>query len=122
MNRIKKGDEVVVVAGKDKGRRGTVTSILDFGKVLVEGVNMARKHVRANPNAGVQGGIIEKEMPLDGSNVMLWNPVTKKGDRLASRRLRVAKKSAFSSRTAKSWTSKRELRWQDCSNIILRPW
>lgn len=95
MNRIKKGDEVVVIAGKDKGRRGTVTSILEYGKVLVEGVNMARKHVRANPNAGVQGGIIEKEMPLDGSNVMLWNPVTKKGDRVGIKTLEGGKKVRF---------------------------
>lgn len=95
MNRIKKGDEVVVIAGKDKGRRGTVTNILEFGKVLVEGVNMARKHVRANPNAGVQGGIIEKEMPLDASNVMLWNPVSKKGDRVGIKTLESGKKVRF---------------------------
>lgn len=95
MNRIKKGDEVVVIAGKDKGRRGTVTGVMDMGKLVVEGVNVARKHVRANPNKGEQGGIIEKEMPLDSSNVMLWNPVTKKGDRVGVKTLESGKRVRF---------------------------
>ena len=95
MNRIKKGDEVVVIAGKDKGRRGTVTGVMDFGKLVVEGVNIARKHVRANPNKGEQGGIVEKEMPLDSSNVMLWNPVTKKGDRVGVKTLESGKRVRF---------------------------
>ena len=86
MRRIKKGDEVVVTTGKDKGRRGNVIRVLeDEDRVLVENVNMAKKHTKPNPNAGVQGGIIEKEMPIHISNVMLWNPKAKKGDRVGIR-------------------------------------
>jgi large subunit ribosomal protein L24 len=87
MKRIRKGDEVVVIAGKDKGRRGNVLRVYGDERVLVENVNVARKHQRANPNAGVPGGIIEKEMPLHMSNVMLFNPATKKGDRVGIRTL-----------------------------------
>ncbi|TXH02973.1 MAG: 50S ribosomal protein L24 [Nevskiaceae bacterium] len=82
MNKIRKGDEVVVITGKDKGRRGKVSQVLDSGHLVVEGVNVAKKHQRGNPNAGVAGGIIEQEMPIEGSNVMLWNPKTNKGDRV----------------------------------------
>lgn len=82
MSRIKRGDQVVVVAGKDKGRRGSILSIKQDGRVLVEGVNMAKKHVKPDPNAGVQGGIEEHEMPFNASNVMLYNPDTQKGDRI----------------------------------------
>lgn len=82
MSRIKTGDQVVVIAGKDKGRRGSVLSIQGDGRVLVEGVNIAKKHVKPNPNEGVQGGIEDKEMPLQASNVMLYNPQTEKGDRV----------------------------------------
>jgi|SRR5690606_4322029 len=86
MRKIKKGDEVVVIAGKDKGRRGNVIRVLDAEeRVLVENVNVAKKHVRPNPNAGIQGGIVEREMPIHISNVMLWNPKTKKGDRVGIR-------------------------------------
>jgi large subunit ribosomal protein L24 len=82
MRKIKKGDKVVVITGKDKGRQGTVTQVLDDGHVLVEGVNVVKKHQKGNPNAGVAGGIVEKEMPIDLSNVMLFNPATGKGDRV----------------------------------------
>lgn len=82
MNKIRKGDEIVVITGKDKGRRGKVSQVLANGKVLVEGVNVAKKHQRPNPNAGVAGGIVEKEMPIDLSNVMLWNAKAGKGDRV----------------------------------------
>jgi len=85
MNKMRKGDEVVVVTGKDKGRRGTVLQIFEDDRVLVEGVNVAKKHQKANPNMGVQGGIIDREMPLDISNVMVFNPKTKKGDRVGIR-------------------------------------
>jgi large subunit ribosomal protein L24 len=85
MNKIRKGDEVVVRTGKDKGRRGTVLQVYEDERVLVEGVNVAKKHQKANPNAGVQGGIIDREMPLDISNVMVFNPKTKKGDRVGIR-------------------------------------
>ena len=77
MNKIKKGDEVVVITGKDKGRRGTVLQVFSDERVLVEGVNVAKKHQKANPNMGVQGGIIDREMQLDVSNVQVFNPKTK---------------------------------------------
>ncbi len=82
MSKIKKGDEVVVTTGKDKGRRGKVAQVLATGKVVVEGVNVAKKHQRGNPNAGVAGGIVEKEMPIDISNVAIWNAKAGKGDRV----------------------------------------
>lgn len=87
MKRIKKGDEIIVIAGKDKGRRGAVLRVFDNGKVLVENVNVVKKHQKPNPNVGIQGGIIEKEMPLQASNVMLFNPITNKGDRVGIKTL-----------------------------------
>lgn len=87
MKKIKKGDQVVVTAGKDKGRQGTVTSVLDDGRVLVENINMVKKAQKPNPNAGVTGGIIDKEMPLDRSNIMIFNPATGKGDRIGIKTL-----------------------------------
>jgi large subunit ribosomal protein L24 len=95
MNKIRKGDEVVVIAGKDKGRRGTVLKVLEDDRVLVEGVAMVKKHQRPNPNANVQGGIIEKEMSIHISNVMLYNPVAKKGDRVGLRKLEDGRKVRF---------------------------
>ena len=85
MNKIRKGDEVVVITGKDKGRRGTVLQVFTDERVLVEGINVAKKHQKGNPNQGVQGGIIDREMPLDVSNVQVFNPKTKKGDRVGIR-------------------------------------
>ena len=85
MNKIKKGDEVVVRTGKDKGRRGTVLQVFDDGRVLVEGINIAKKHVKPNPNIGEAGGIKDKVMPLDISNVMVFNPKSKKGERVGFR-------------------------------------
>ncbi|MGZ5113023.1 MAG: 50S ribosomal protein L24 [Usitatibacter sp.] len=82
MSKIRKGDQVVVTTGKDKGKRGTVLRVYETGKVLVEGVNRVKKHQRPNPVKGQTGGIIEKEMPLQISNVMLVNPATGKGDRV----------------------------------------
>ena len=87
MNKIKKGDEVIVIAGASKGRRGTVLSVGDDERVLVEGVNVVKKHTKGNPNSGVQGGIIEQERPVHMSNVMLFNPTTGKGDRIGVRTL-----------------------------------
>jgi large subunit ribosomal protein L24 len=87
MNRIRKGDTVIVIAGKDKGRQGQVLRVDADDRILVEAINMAKKHVKANPQAGVEGGIIEKEMPLHISNVMLLNPVTQKGDRVGIKAL-----------------------------------
>jgi large subunit ribosomal protein L24 len=83
MDRIRKGDEVVVITGRDKGKRGTVLLRVDERHLTVEGINMVKKHVRPNPMKGVQGGIVEKTMPIDISNVMLFNPATKKGERVA---------------------------------------
>jgi len=82
MQKTRKGDQVVVTNGKEKGKRGTVLRVLESGKVLVEGVNRAKKHQRPNPVKGQTGGIIDKEMPLAISNVMLVNPATGKGDRI----------------------------------------
>ncbi len=95
MNKIRKGDEVVVIAGKDKGRRGTVLKVTEDDRVLVENVNMAKKHQRPNPNANVAGGIVEKEMAINISNVMLYNPVSKKGDRVGLRKLEDGRKVRF---------------------------
>ena len=81
MQRLKTGDDVIVIAGKDKGRRGSVSRIVSEDRIVVEGINMAKKHVKPNPNAGVAGGIVEQEMPIHVSNVMLFNPETGKGDR-----------------------------------------
>jgi large subunit ribosomal protein L24 len=85
MNKIRQGDEVVVITGKDKGRRGTVLQVFEDQRILVEGVNIAKKHTKANPNAGVEGGIVDKAMPINLSNVKLFNPKTKKGDRVGFR-------------------------------------
>ena len=95
MQRIKKGDEVVVIAGKDKGRRGSVSHISDNGRILVENINLVKKHQKPNPNAGVAGGIIEKEASLDISNVMLFNPATEKGDRVGIKKLADGKKVRY---------------------------
>jgi large subunit ribosomal protein L24 len=95
MARIRKGDEVIVIAGKDKGRRGSVLRVYDDGRVLVESVNMAKKHQRGNPNAGQPGGIISKEMPIDISNVMIFNAQAEKGDRVGYRRLEDGTKVRF---------------------------
>lgn len=85
MLKIKSGDEVIVIAGKDKGKRGKVDSIRKDGRLLVSGVNMVKKHQKANPQAGVAGGIIDKEAPLHASNVALFNPQTEKADRVGIR-------------------------------------
>ena len=82
MQKIRKGDQVVVTTGREKGKRGTVLRVLVSGKLLVEGVNRAKKHQRPNPVKGQTGGIIDKEMPLATANVMLVNPATGKGDRV----------------------------------------
>jgi large subunit ribosomal protein L24 len=94
MKKIRKGDEVVVIAGRDKGRRGTVTQVLE-DRVVVEGINMVKRHTKPNPQRNVQGGIIERETSIDLSNVALWNPVTKKADRVGIRTLADGKKVRF---------------------------
>jgi large subunit ribosomal protein L24 len=95
MNKIRKGDEVVVITGREKGRRGTVIKVLPDDRVLVENVNMVKRHTRPNPQRGIQGGIIEKEASLHLSNVMLWNPVAKKGDRVGVRALADGRRVRF---------------------------
>jgi len=95
MQRIKKDDKVIVIAGKDKGRTGVVMKLTSNDRVLVEGVNLAKKHQKANPNAGVAGGIISKEMPIHISNVMLVNSVTEKGDRIGIKTLEDGRKVRY---------------------------
>jgi large subunit ribosomal protein L24 len=82
MEKIKKGDEVVVITGKDKGKRGTVLRVVDAERLVVEGVNRVKKHQRPNPMKGQTGGIADKDMPIEVSNVALFNPQTKKADRV----------------------------------------
>jgi len=86
MRKIRKGDQVVVTTGKDKGKRGTVLRVLEE-QVVVENINIAKKHVRPNPMRGEQGGIVDKEMPLHVSNVALYNPTTGKADRVGMKTL-----------------------------------
>jgi large subunit ribosomal protein L24 len=82
MEKIRKGDEVIVLTGRDKNRRGTVLQRVDADHVLVEGINVVKKHTRPNPMQGTTGGIIEKSMPIHISNVAVFNPATGKGDRV----------------------------------------
>ena len=82
MRKIKKGDDVIVIAGKDKGNRGTVVNVRTDDRVVVENINMAKKHQKPNPNLGVAGGIVQKEMPIQISNIAIYNPKSKKGDRV----------------------------------------
>jgi large subunit ribosomal protein L24 len=87
MQRIKKGDEVVVLSGRDKGKRGTVVRRMEADYLVVEGVNRVKKHQRPNPMKGVTGGIVDKDLPIHVSNVALFNPATKKGDRIGVKTL-----------------------------------
>jgi large subunit ribosomal protein L24 len=94
MSKIKKGDDVIVIAGKDKGKRGTVLEV-QTGRVVVENINMVKRHTKANPAAGESGGIVEKEMPLDVSNVALFNPATNKADRVGFKVLEDGRKVRY---------------------------
>jgi large subunit ribosomal protein L24 len=87
MKRIRKGDQVVVISGKDKGRKGTILQVLDAEHVLVESINVSKKHQRPNPQKNQQGGIVEKEMPLHISKVAMWNPSASKADRVGFKTL-----------------------------------
>jgi len=87
VNKIRKGDQVIVLSGRDKGARGTVIQVLEGSRVIVENVNRVKKHQKPNPQLNRQGGIIEKEMPLPVSKVAVWNPATKKADRVGFKRL-----------------------------------
>jgi large subunit ribosomal protein L24 len=95
MKKIRRGDDVIVIAGKDKGRRGTVLRVLPTDQVIVEGVNKVKKHTRPNAMKGNRGGIIDKEMPLNVSNVALFNSVTQKADRVGFRTLEDGRKVRF---------------------------
>ena len=95
MRKIRKGDQVIVLSGRNKGRRGAVIQVLADGRVVIESVNMAKKHTRPNPQAGKQGGIIEKEMPLPVAKVAIWNPATKKPDRIGIKTLADGKRVRF---------------------------
>jgi len=95
MNRIRKGDTVVIKTGREKGRTGTVIRVLENDRVVVENVNMVKKHQKPNPNRGTPGGIVQKEAPIHASNVALWNPATKKADRVGYRRLEDGRKVRY---------------------------
>jgi large subunit ribosomal protein L24 len=95
MSKIRKGDQVVVLTGRDKGRRGAVLQVLHDGSVLVEAVNRVKRHQKPTPQTGQQGGIIEKEQPLAVSKVAIWNPAAKKADRIGFKRLTDGKKVRF---------------------------
>ena len=95
MKRLRKGDQVVVISGKDKGRHGTVLKVMADDQVLVESINMVKKHTKPNPMQGVEGGIVDKEMPLHVSNVMLFNPVINKGDRVGFKVLEDGRKVRY---------------------------
>jgi len=82
MRKIRKGDQVVILTGKDKGKQGTVLRVIDDSQVVVENANMVKRHVKPNPMRGEAGGILDKEMPMDISNVAIYNPMTHKGDRV----------------------------------------
>jgi len=95
MKKIKKGDQVIVLAGKDKGAKGVVKEISNNGKALIEGVNLAKKHVKPNPQKGIEGGIVSLALPLDISNIALLNPATQKADRVGIKTLEDGKKVRF---------------------------
>lgn len=99
MQRLKQGDEVIVTAGKSKGHRGTLVRRVSTDRVVVEGANMIRKHIKPNPNKGIEGGIVDREAALHISNVAIYNPVTKSADRVGvkvledGRKVRIFKKN-----------------------------
>jgi len=95
MKRINKGDDVIVVAGRDKGKKGTVLQLLGNNRVLVDNVNVVKKHTKPNPNKGITGGIIEKEAPIHISNINLFNPLSKKADRVGVKILEDGKKVRY---------------------------
>ncbi len=92
MNKIRKGDQVIVLTGRDKGKRGSVTQRVNDDHVVVEGVNVVKKHVKPNPMKGTTGGVIDKTMPIHQSNIAIWNPATSKADRVGVKLLADGKK------------------------------
>lgn len=95
MQKIRQNDDVIVLAGKDKNARGTVLKVLDDDRVVVEGINMVKRHTKPNPNAGVPGGIVEQEKPIHASNVAIFNPATSKADRVGIKLLEDGRKVRF---------------------------
>ncbi|NOY61833.1 MAG: 50S ribosomal protein L24 [Gammaproteobacteria bacterium] len=95
MRKVRKGDDVIVLTGKDKGRRGPVVQVLPNEKVVVENINVVKRHTKPNPNKGVEGGIVKKEMPIHISNIALYNPVTKKADRVGIKELEDGRRVRF---------------------------
>ncbi len=95
MQRLRKNDEVIVIAGKDRGKRGHVRRILEDGRVVVDGVNVAKRHTKPNPMQGVPGGIVEKEMPIQVSNVAVYNPQSERADRVGFRTLEDGRKVRY---------------------------
>ncbi len=95
MRKIKKGDDIIVLTGKDKGKQGTVSRVMADQRVVVGGINMVKRHTKANPNMGIAGGIVDKEMPLHISNIAIFNPITKKADRVGIKTLEDGKKVRY---------------------------
>lgn len=95
MRKIRKDDDVIVIAGRDKGKRGTVVRVLTEDRVIVQNVNMVKRHTKPNPGRGVPGGIIEKEAPIHVSNVAVFNPLTRRADRVGVRRLEDGRKVRY---------------------------
>lgn len=95
MRKIKKGDQVIVITGKDKGKQGTVLQVNDREKIVVENINMVKKHTKANPAKGEPGGILDKEMPLDISNVAIFNPISGRADRVGVKTLEDGRKVRY---------------------------
>ncbi|NOZ09814.1 MAG: 50S ribosomal protein L24 [Gammaproteobacteria bacterium] len=95
MNKIRKGDEVIVLAGRDRGKRGTVLRMLDFDRALVDNVNLVKRHTKPNPNKGITGGIVEKEASIHLSSIALYNPATKKADRVGIKTLEDGRRVRF---------------------------
>tara|TARA_Y100000748_G_scaffold258914_1_gene226073 strand:+ start:927 stop:1241 length:315 start_codon:yes stop_codon:yes gene_type:complete len=87
MNKIRTGDQVIVIAGKDKGKQGSITKILSNGRCYVSGVQIVKRHTKPNPNAGIAGGVVEKEASIDISNISIYNPSTKKADKVSIQKL-----------------------------------
>jgi large subunit ribosomal protein L24 len=92
MKKLKKGDSVIIISGKDKGKKGEILKVIEPDKLVISNINLAKKHVKPNPNKQETGGILEREMPMDISNVMVLNPLTKKGDRIGFKKLEDGKK------------------------------
>ena len=92
MNKIKTGDSVIVIAGKDKGKQGSITKILSNGRCFVSGVQMVKRHTKQNPQAGIAGGVVEKEASINVSNISIFNPSSKKADKVAIKTLEDGKK------------------------------